>query len=90
MAHFLIGSAITAGFLLLVYYVRKNALRVSWRQWIVTIAGFVYSLFVLEVIAAFLAEGTVRGAIVMGTILGFIAVVWGVLLGRLVFIRKSK
>jgi hypothetical protein len=43
---------------------------------------------VVEVIVSFLREGTPKGAVVTGTLLGFLAVVWFALLARFVF--KSK
>ena len=90
MANIFIGVAAMAGLLFVVDYTRKRELHVVWWQWVLTILGFVYAIFVLEVIVSFLAEGTVKGAVVMGVILGFIAVVWGVLLGRFVFARGTR
>lgn len=90
MVHIIIGGLVTAGFLLLVDYSRKRALCVAWWQWILTISMFLYTTFVLEVIVSFLDEGSARAALVMGVIFGFFAVVWGVLLARFVFLRKTK
>jgi len=44
-----------------------------------------YAVFVCKVILSFIEEGMPKGAIVMGSILGFGAVVWAVLLLRFVF-----
>lgn len=85
MAEMVIGGIATAGFILLVHSARARALTVTWWQWGLTLLGFLYGVFVLEVVVSFLAEGTPKGAAVMGTILGFIAITWGVLLGRFVF-----
>ncbi len=74
----------------MILHARKKQFQVSWWQWILTILGLLYAGFVLEVIVSFLEEGAARAALVMGLALGFIAVVWAVLLGRFVFIRKSK
>jgi len=90
MAHLIISSILTALFICLILHARKKQFRVSWWQWILTILGLLYAGFVLEVIVSFLEEGAARAALVMGLALGFIAVVWAVLLGRFVFIRKSK
>lgn len=90
LANIFIGVAAMTGLLFVVDYARKRRLRIAWWQWVLTILGFVYAIFVLEVIVSFLAEGTVKGAVVMGVILGFIAVVWGVLLGRFVFTRGAE
>ncbi len=85
MAELIIGGIATGGFMLLVRSVRSRALAVTWWQWGLTVLGFFYGVFVLEVVVSFLEEGTPKGAAVMGTILGFVAVVWGILLGRFVF-----
>ena len=90
MDHFIIGAVITAGFLFVVNYVRKHSLHIAWWQWILTLLGFAYAVFVLEVIAAFVAEGAAQGAAVLGTLLGFAAVVWGTLLSRFVFVKEKK
>jgi hypothetical protein len=85
MAEMIIGGFATAGFILLVQSARSRALTIAWWQWGLTILGFLYGVFVLEVVVSFLEEGTPKGAAVVGTILGFVAVVWGILLGRFVF-----
>ncbi len=74
----------------MILHARKKQFQVSWWQWILTILGLLYSGFVLEVIVSFLEEGAARAALVMGLALGFIAIVWAVLLGRFVFAHKSK
>ncbi len=85
MTHLIIGAVGMAGLLLLIDYSRKRALELARWQWGVTLLGFLYAVFVLEVIVSFLAEDLARGALVMGTLLGFIGVAWGVLLARFVF-----
>ncbi len=90
MSHLLIGAVIAAGFFLLLNKIKKHNMRLTWWQWILTILGFLYTTFVLELINSFLSEGAPRAALVMGIITGFIAVVWGVLLGRFVFFKKSR
>ncbi len=90
MAHLIIGSILTALFIFLILHARKKQFRVSWWQWMLTILGLLYAGFVLEVIVSFLEEGAARAALVMGLALGFISIVWAVLLGRFVFARKPK
>ena len=90
MAHLIIGALLTAVFISLILHARKKHLRITWWQWLLTILGLLYTGFVLEVIVSFLEEGAERAALVMGLALGFIAIVWAVLLGRLIFARKSK
>ena len=86
----IIGAALTAILIFLILHARKKSLRITWWQWVLTILELVYSGFVLEVIVSFLGEGATRAALVMGLILGFIAIIWAVLLSRFVFARKSK
>ena len=90
MAHLLIGAVAMLGFLAVANFVRVRKLTVVWWKWVLTVLGFLYAVFVLEMIVSFLQEGAPRAALVLGFILGFIAVVWGVLLARFVFARKSK
>ena len=89
MVNIIIGAFLMTGLLLLIDYVRRNKLPIQWWKWVITILGFFYVLFILEMIVSFLSEGAVKAALVMGTILGLIAVIWGVLLGRFVFARKT-
>jgi len=90
MVHLIIGAVTMAGLLLVYSYSRKKDRTVKWWQWLLTILAFAYGVFTLEVIVSFLEEGVPKGALVLGTILGFIAVVWAFLLARFVFIRRTK
>jgi hypothetical protein len=85
MAELMIGALAASGFLLLVRFARVRGLSVSGWQWALSFLGFLYAVFVLEVVVSFLREGSPKGAAVMGTLLGFVAVLWAVLLGRFVF-----
>lgn len=89
MVNIIIGAFLMAGFLLLIDYVRRHKLHIVWWKWTITILGFFYALFILEMIVGFLSEGAGKAALVMGSILGLTAVVWGVLLGRFVFTQKT-
>ena len=89
MTELFIGAGAATGLVLLLRFVKTHALSVTWWQWGLTILGILYGVFVLEVVVSFLREGTPKGAAVMGTLLGFFAVVWAVILGRTVFSRHS-
>ena len=88
MAELIVGAVATTGLLLVMQFARRHRLAVAWWQWSLTVLAFLYSIFVLEVIVTFLREGSSKGAMVMGTILGFGAVVWIVLLARFVFVSR--
>ena len=90
MLDMIVGCVATAAFLLLVHYVRQRHLELRWWQWILVILGFLYAVFVAEVVVSFLEEGSPQAAMVMGAVMGFVAGVWGVLLGRFVFARAAK
>jgi len=87
MAELFIGAGAATGFVFLMRLTRSRSLTVTWWQWGLTFLGFLYGVFVLEVVVSFLREGTPKGAAVMGTLLGFFGVVWAVILGRTVFSR---
>jgi hypothetical protein len=90
MIHLLIGAVTMLGFFVVVNYVRARKLSVAWWKWLLTVGGFLYAVFVLEMVVSFLQEDAPRAALVMGVIMGFLAVVWGVLLLRFVFTKKAK
>ncbi len=85
MAELLVGAVVAMGLYALIQYAASRHLEVRWWQWLITVLGFLYLTFVLEVIVSFLREGSPKGAAVNGAILGFVAVVWAVLLMRFVF-----
>ena len=87
--HLVVGAAAAVGFLLLLQHVQKSDLVVAWWGWLLTIAGILYGIFVLELIYGFAAEGMAQGVLVMGLITGIVAVIWGVLLARFVFAQKA-
>ncbi len=88
MVHILVGAAATAGLFLIIDFSRKRKLKVTYLQWLLTVMAIAYSVFVIEVIISFIHEGCFRGALIMGVIMGFVAVVWSVLLGRFVFLKS--
>jgi len=90
LAYFLVGVIITATLFLTLNYVHKNSINVSWWQWCITLLGFAYATLVIAIIIEFIAEGSIKGAVVMGNIMGLIAIVWAVLLKRFVFVRQTK
>ena len=89
MAELFVGAAVAVGLYVIIQYANNRRLGVRWWQWLLTILGFLYLAFVLEVIVSFLREGSPKAATVNGAILGFVAVVWAVLLGRLVFTKRA-
>lgn len=85
MAELFVGAVAATSLCLLVRFARQHALAVTWWQWYFTGLAIVYAVFVVEVVIGFLREGNPKAGIVTGAILGFVAVVWGVLLARFVF-----
>jgi len=89
MVHFFIGVLVTAVLWMLFEYTRKNNIHLKWWHWVLTILGLAYVVFVLELIAGFIAEGEPRAALVMGLVTGIVAIVWAVLMGRFVFVKPQ-
>lgn len=85
LIHLILGALATAGLFLLMEYVRKNGMRLTWWHWLLTVLGIMYTSFVLELILGFLVEGAPQAALVMGLLTGIVAIIWGVLLGRFIF-----
>lgn len=90
MAELFIGAIAAMALFLLVLLARSRDIPVRWWQWVLSVLCLIYAVFVAEVIISFLREGTPKGAVVAGTLLGFLAVVWAVLLGRFVFRSGGK
>ncbi len=89
MIHILIGAVTTAALIRIIQSTTKRKLAVKWWQWLLVALEYAYIIFVMEVIASFVEEGAVKGALVMGTVLGFVALIAGFLLARLVFSRRT-
>ncbi len=89
MIHILIGAVTTAALIRIIQSTAKRKPAVKWWQWLLVTLEYAYVIFVLEVIASFVEEGAVKGALVMGTALGFLALIAGFLLARLVFSRRT-
>lgn len=85
MAELLVGAVAATVLFTIIRHARSRAIPVNWWGWTLTVLALLYAVFVVEVTLSFLREGSSKGAVVMGTILGFIAVVWGVLVARFVF-----
>ncbi len=85
MASILIGAAAAAVLWRVVDFARAKKLTIRWWQWLLTVLNVLYGVFVAEVILALVYEGSIKGAVVMGTLMGFAALVWAVLLTRFVF-----
>lgn len=90
MINLIIGALATGTAWGLSNYARQRNLTLKTWQWAVTVAGILYAVLVLEVIVGFLAEGAPQAALLMGGMMALVAVAWGVLLGRFVFVSTSE
>jgi hypothetical protein len=88
IVHLIIGALAAFTLFGLYNFTQKKDLTISWWQWLLTVLGLLYAVFVLEVIVGFLGEGVPQAALVMGLMTGIVAVIWGVLLGRFVFSKS--
>lgn len=74
----------------IILHVRNKKLMIQTGGWILISLALLYTLFVLEFIVAFLKEGAMQAALVMGGIFGFLAILVWVLIKRFVLTGKSK
>lgn len=81
----IIGILFVAALWVVVEYARKSQIVLKGWHWLLTILGIAYAAFVLKVIVDFIAEGAPMAGLVMGIVLGLVAVIWGALLARFVF-----
>lgn len=86
----LIGVVAAVAVMLLISYTQKNKLQLQWWHWALTGLAILFAVFTAEVIHAFVVEGAAQAATITGLILGLLAVIWFVLLGRFVFAKAGK
>ena len=89
LIHLLIGGLAMGAVWFLFQFANNKQLAVTWWQWVITILGVLYSVFVLEIILGFLGEGVPQAAVVMGLVTALPAIIWFVLLFRFVFTTKE-
>lgn len=87
IAHLLIGAVAMLLIVWAINFTHKNDLLVKWWHWVLTVLGILYTVFVLELIVGFFAEGAPQAALIMGLVTGIFAIIWGVLLRRFVFVK---
>jgi len=80
----IIGILVTAGFFLLVNKLRQQEMKLKWWQWGAVLIGFLYTIFVLEVVVGFISEGAPRGALVNGMLTGIPGLIYFTLVYRFV------
>lgn len=87
LLHLIIGAVAAVACVLLAQKFGKD---LSIGGWILSALAVLYSVFVIEVVFGFLAEGEPQAALVMGLVTGIVAVIWWVLLGRFAFPKALK
>jgi hypothetical protein len=88
--HLLIGVAAATTILVLFELSRERQWTVAVWGWALAVLGVIYTAFTLEVIATLLDEGAPQAALVSGILLGLIAVIGWVLMGRFVFVSPAE
>ncbi len=90
MPEILVGMVIMIALGWIIIRVRNKKLMIQTGGWILISLALLYTLFVLEFVLAFLKEGAMQAALVMGGIFGFLAILVWVLIYRFVLTGKSK
>jgi FtsH-binding integral membrane protein len=88
--HLAVGAIFGAVLAALIQDSRQNNRGLIWWEWLLTVLGLLYTVFVIETIYGFIAEGAPQAALVNGVIVGVIAVIWGVLVNRFIFNKVSN
>ena len=71
-------------------FLNKDGRGLVWWHWLLTIILCLYSVLVVATIHGFLIEDVAKGALVMGLVMGIPAVIFDVLLVRLVLNPKKN
>lgn len=90
MIELIIGIVAGISLMLFISYVKKTKIQISWWKWLIVVSGFFYSVFTLEVIIALLKEGATKGAVVVGVVMGFGAILIGVVIFRFILFGSTK
>ncbi len=88
MMYFVAGLLTMAAIWMIAGAIRRSGLSLKWWHWLLVGGGVLLLAFTLAVIAAFLEEGAVQGALVMGSLLAVITAVWFAGTGRI--LRKAS
>ncbi len=88
LIHILFGIICATILFLLIHFSSRMKTPIKSWQWVIIVLELFYILFVLELIAGFLEEGSAKAAVVMGSIFGLLAIIGAVLIWR--FILKIK
>ena len=85
--HLLIGIVVTTGFFLFFNKLQEQEKKLKWWQWATIVIGFLYAIFVIEVVVGFISEGVPRGALINGMLTGIPGLIYATLVYR--FVLKS-
>lgn len=85
MENYIVGALAASGFWLLLSHSKKNNLKITWWQWLLTVFCGLFAVFTSAVILEFIHEGTLQGALVAALVLGITAVIGWILVWRFVF-----
>ena len=87
MLNFLLGALAMLALVYLIQFANSKGLKVTWWQWLLTVLGIALAVITVASIAVLYAENEPQGAQFVALVLGLLTVVWGVLLGRFVFLK---
>jgi ABC-type transport system involved in cytochrome c biogenesis permease subunit len=88
MIELITGIVVAAGFAYLIILCRDKKIYINWFLWVLIVFEAILFVFWVEVVAAFVQEGSLKGALVNGILVGFLVAVFGVLLYRFIFNRR--
>jgi len=88
LIHILFGVVCTTILFYLIHFSSKRETPLKIWHWVLIVIELAYILFVLELIAGFIEEGSAKAAVVMGSIFGLLAIIGAVLIWRFILKRS--
>ncbi len=90
MLNYILMVLVTLGGYLLIDFVKKQNLIITWWQWLLAALGAIFTLFSVFAVADLIGEGAMASAMISTLGLGLIAVIWAFLMARFVFVKRKR
>lgn len=90
MIGLLTGFALALLFFIFHRYLQRNGLKLKWFQWFSVSACMILAAFTSMMIGSFILEGTLKAALIVGSVFGIITLIWAILIIRLFIIKPLK
>ena len=90
MIGLLTGFALALLFFIFYRHLQKNDLKIKWFQWFSVLGCVILAAFTSMMIESFILEGTLKAALIVGSVFGIITLIWAILIIRLFIVKPLK